>query len=69
MNIHTSKNYHIVKAIIAMSEGMGIKVIAEGAETKEEVQTLQKLGCQNVQGYYYSKPISLKELESFIQTH
>jgi two-component system CheB/CheR fusion protein len=68
-NIQTSKNYHIVKAIIAMAEGMEMKVIAEGAETKEEVDTLEELGCKHVQGYYYSKPILLDELEKFTQLH
>jgi EAL domain-containing protein (putative c-di-GMP-specific phosphodiesterase class I) len=65
-DINISKNYHIVKAIIAMSEGMEIKVIAEGAETKDEIDTLEELGCKYVQGFYYSKPILLEELEKFI---
>jgi EAL domain-containing protein (putative c-di-GMP-specific phosphodiesterase class I)/GGDEF domain-containing protein len=47
----------ILKKIIEMAEGLGIRVICEGVETKEQVEMLQKIGCRYVQGYYYSKPI------------
>ncbi|WP_415883096.1 EAL domain-containing protein [Neptuniibacter sp. QD34_54] len=46
----------LVKAIIAMSQGLGLGVIAEGVEHVEQVEMLKDLGCQVVQGWYYSKP-------------
>lgn len=43
-----------------MAEGLGINVVCEGVETKEQVEALQHIGCNYVQGYYYSRPISAK---------
>ncbi len=47
----------IVKAIIGVGHSMGIKVMAEGVETKDQLDFLKSLGCDMVQGYYYSRPI------------
>lgn len=52
----------IVKMIIAMAESLGMKVIAEGVETKEQVDFLSKNGCVNIQGYYYAKPFPIESL-------
>lgn len=41
---------------------MGYKVIAEGAETEEEVKLLEKWGVDMIQGYYFSKPLDKKKL-------
>ncbi len=48
----------ILRHIIAMSKELGVNCIAEGAEEYSQVHTLKELGCDTVQGYYYSKPIS-----------
>jgi len=68
-NIHNSKTQLITKAIIAMARSLNIEVIAEGAETEDEVKTLQKLGCFIIQGFYYSKPIKIEELYKFIEKY
>lgn len=47
----------IVKAIIAIAENMGLKVIAEGTETPQQLKKLLQLGCYEVQGYYFSVPV------------
>ncbi|OFD73619.1 diguanylate cyclase [Bacillus mycoides] len=47
----------IIKTIITLAHTLGMSVIAEGVETKEHVNFLQKNKCQFIQGYYYSKPI------------
>jgi len=47
----------IVKAIISMAHGLGIKTIAEGVETKEQQAFLLEHGCDMMQGYYFSRPI------------
>ena len=51
----------ILRKIIEMSEGLGIRVLCEGVETAEQVDMLKNLGCCYVQGYYYSKPIHCDE--------
>ena len=42
---------------------MGVNCVAEGTEEYEQILTLRKLGCQIVQGYYYSKPLPVGEFE------
>ena len=54
-------NHAIVSAIIALSHNLGISVIAEGIETKEELAVLEKLDCEIGQGYYFSKPLEVKD--------
>ncbi|MDA8621902.1 EAL domain-containing protein [Psychrosphaera sp.] len=51
----------ITAAIIAMSQKLGLKVIAEGAETQEQVNYLASNGCFLIQGYFYSKPLPAAE--------
>lgn len=53
-------NHAIVSAIMALSNNLGISVIAEGIETKEELEVLVNLECQIGQGYYFSKPLEVK---------
>ena len=56
---------NIVKYIINMAKDFNIKTVAEGVETKEQVQLLKNMGCDIAQGYYYSKPLSLEEFINF----
>ena len=65
-NIHNSKNEIITKAIIAMAKSLNIKTVAEGVETKEELEVLKKLNCDIIQGYYFAKPMKLEKLKNFI---
>mgnify|MGYP006285195579 FL=1 len=52
----------IVQAIISMSHAIGMNVVAEGVETNAQVEYLKAVGCDYIQGYYYSKPLPLNEL-------
>ncbi|MEN0000147.1 MAG: EAL domain-containing protein, partial [Pseudomonadota bacterium] len=47
---------HIVKAILAMCDGLGMDVVAEGIEEEETVSRLVEFGCANGQGYFFGKP-------------
>ncbi|EHJ94108.1 putative bifunctional diguanylate cyclase/phosphodiesterase [Vreelandella boliviensis] len=60
---HDQADASIVKAVLAMAEGMGLGVIAEGVETKEQCQFLVNAGCTSVQGFYFARPLSAAELE------
>lgn len=53
----------IVETVIVMAHALGLKVVAEGAETEEQVAFLRSRGCDLIQGYYYAKPLSLAQLE------
>jgi len=52
----------LVNAIIAMAQSLSLKTVAEGVETKEQVELLSTLGCDYLQGYYFSRPVPAKEL-------
>ena len=53
----------IVKAIIDMANALGMTVVAEGVETRVQLQMLQELECEIVQGYLFSRPLPIDELE------
>jgi len=56
----------IVDTMITLSESLHLNIIAEGVETKEQRDFLFAHGCHNVQGYYYSKPLSAQEMEKLL---
>lgn len=56
------RNLSVCQAIIQMSKSLGIKVIAEGVEHKVQLDALKELGCDYIQGYYFSKPLSSQEI-------
>jgi diguanylate cyclase (GGDEF)-like protein/PAS domain S-box-containing protein len=57
----------IVLAIIGMARGLGFQTVAEGVETREQLQFLQQHGCDEYQGYYFSKPLPPAELEKLLR--
>ena len=57
----------IVKAIIQMANSLGFKTIAEGVETDAQLDFLKEQGCEEVQGYLFSKPLVAAELETFVR--
>ena len=54
----------IVQTIVAMSASLGLSVIAEGVETREQAEFLQSRGCNEIQGYLISKPVPAEEIEA-----
>lgn len=61
-----SNNMAIAEAVIAMGKALEMKVIAEGVEDNVQAEFLRSKGCQEVQGYLYSRPLSAKKLESWM---
>lgn len=56
----------IVAAIISMSKNLGLQTIAEGVETADQLDYLRKEGCDEAQGYHFSKPLTAEQMEAFI---
>lgn len=65
-NAYKKKDTKIVELIIDIAKYLSVPIIAEGVETKEQADSLKKLGCDIIQGYYFSKPIPANEFEKFI---
>jgi len=57
----------IASAMIKLGHSLGLIVIAEGVEEIEQVEWLRKHGCDEIQGYYFSKPLPVSEMESYMK--
>ena len=64
---NTDRGQKLIKNIIIMAKDLGMETVAEGVETKEQVEFLREIGCDLAQGYYYAKPMPMAEFnEIFI---
>ena len=54
-----------IETIVKMGQTLKMQIIAEGVETVEQLDYLKSINCNQYQGYYYSKPISVKDFEKF----
>ena len=66
---NTGNDRSICAAIIALAQSMGLKVIAEGVETKEQLQHLHFLGCDEIQGFFFAKPMPGDKVTAFLERH
>jgi diguanylate cyclase (GGDEF)-like protein len=57
----------IVKTMVELSHGLGKRVLAEGVETQQQLQLLRNIGCDAVQGYFISRPISAEEFTKYLK--
>ncbi|MGZ5445999.1 MAG: putative bifunctional diguanylate cyclase/phosphodiesterase [Thermoanaerobaculia bacterium] len=56
----------IVSSVIQLANGLGLRVIAEGVETAGQLEFLKEAGCREVQGYYFSYPVTIDAIESLV---
>jgi len=56
----------IVKAVVTMAHGLGLRVTAEGVENEQQLAFLRQVGCDAVQGYYFREPAQASEIEVFL---
>ena len=61
--INNAKAQIIIETIVSMCKKLDIITVAEGIETKEQVEFLKKINCDRIQGYYFSKPIPIELFE------
>lgn len=62
---NNSNNTVIVQATIDLGHNLGLEVVAEGVETASSISLLQPLGCDTLQGYYFTKPLSAQEFNTW----
>ena len=60
-------NQIVIENIIKMAHSMGLFTIAEGVETEEQFKILQSFGCDMIQGFYFSRPLSIDEYEKYLR--
>lgn len=63
----SEKDCKMVETIISLSHNIGLQVVAEGVEYKEQYDVLSKYGCELIQGYYICKPVNYETIIEFIQ--
>lgn len=61
-----SNDESIIRAIVAMSKGLGLKTVAEGVETEQQRELLCSIGCDLMQGYLYSRPLPAEEVVKYL---
>lgn len=66
--IKSSSDESLVNTIISMAHSLGLSVIAEGVETREQLQTLIDLNCDEVQGYIFSKPLTIEQFNMMLES-
>ncbi|MCM1103589.1 MAG: EAL domain-containing protein [Clostridium sp.] len=65
--ILSAKGRLILEQVVNMADGLKLGLVAEGVETKEQVELLQSIGCDQVQGYYYAKPMPEEDFFKLLQ--
>jgi len=63
------KKSKILAACIELAKNLGLKTISEGVETKEQIEMLNGMGIDSVQGYYYSKPLPEEEFAQYLEKY
>ncbi len=65
--MESGRGRKIISHTISMSQDIGLDIIAEGVETREQAQFLHECGCDAAQGFYYSRPISQEEFDKLLK--
>lgn len=63
---HNPKDLAVVAAIVSLGHQLGLKVVAEGVETEDQVRTLKQLQCDELQGYLFSRPVPAAAIASML---
>jgi diguanylate cyclase (GGDEF)-like protein/PAS domain S-box-containing protein len=67
-NLETdSADRAMVSAVLTMARSLGISVVAEGVENRAQLEILREAGCDNVQGYFFSRPLPAADLEDYLR--
>ena len=64
-NINHQQSKELVRSIIAIGKHMKLLTVAEGTESKEQVEMLKEMGCDYFQGYFFSRPLTAEAFEAY----
>ena len=62
-----SFDYQLVKSLVSVAKVRGLRVIAEGVELRDQYEKLKEMGCDEIQGYYFGRPIPVRDIEETFQ--
>ena len=65
-NINDDKNYQVIKCIVELCNALNMKIVAEGIESKQQLELLKQLGIYIIQGYYYARPMPLAFFDDWL---
>jgi EAL domain-containing protein (putative c-di-GMP-specific phosphodiesterase class I) len=65
--VHDKNDVAIIKTVLTLSKNLSMSVIAEGVETHAQCKLLSDLGCDELQGFYFSRPLNKEEFESMLR--
>jgi EAL domain-containing protein (putative c-di-GMP-specific phosphodiesterase class I) len=57
----------LVSTVVALAHAMGLKVVAEGVDQEEQAEVLRRLGCDQMQGYLFSKPVPFEAITALLE--
>ena len=69
IKLDDKNKFLIVKSIVDLGHNLDLRVVAEGVETESHVDALKDLGCDRLQGYYFSKPQPIKEIDLWLRNY
>ena len=61
-----AKDEAIISSLMVLAEQMGLRILAEGVETKQQLEFLQKAKCREIQGFYFAKPLPAREIPGLL---
>ena len=68
MRANRERDEELLKALVALGRVYNMKVTQEGVETEDQLEFVKSIGCDVVQGYYYSKPLLAYDFQDFINS-
>lgn len=60
------RGIELLKAIVSMAKNLKLETVAEGVENSNQIQMIKDMGCEYIQGYFYSRPVDIDQLQSFL---
>ncbi|MNJ48961.1 Phytochrome-like protein cph2 [compost metagenome] len=64
----SQRDSSLLRSIIELGKSLGMTVLAEGVETEEQFKFLQEIGCDQIQGFYYSRPLEEQAIEQLLRS-
>lgn len=66
--LESDRGIYFLKHLIDMIRNLGYQLICEGVETDQQIEILRQIGCDEIQGYWYSRPLKMEDYEKLLQT-